>query len=90
MSYKKYENLQMNILSTTIKNLRKKNNWSQQDLSNKLELTGVYLSRSDISLIELNQRGIRDFEIIAFCYVFNITLDQLYKNSSLYKLYKNN
>lgn len=89
MSYKKYENLQMNILGQTIKNLRKKNNLSQQALSNKIELTGIYLSRSDISLIELNQRGIRDFEILAFCYVFNITLDELYNDTVLYKLCKN-
>jgi len=89
MSYKKYENTQMNIIGQNIKNLRKKHKWSQQQLCDKLELAGIYLTRSDVSLIELNQRVIRDFEIIGFCYAFDITLEELYKETQLYKMLKN-
>lgn len=89
MSYKKYENTQMNIIGNNIKNLRKKHKWSQQQLCDKLELTGIYLTRSDVSLIELNKRVIRDFEIIAFCYVFGITLEEIYEETVLYNMLKN-
>lgn len=89
MSCKRYENSQMNILGETVKLLREKKQWSQQELCNKLELTGVYLTRSDISLIETNKRGIRDFEILALSYIFNISLEELYRDTSLYKLCNN-
>lgn len=89
MSYKRYENSQMNILGETIKRFRQKKQWSQQELCNKLELVGVYLTRSDISLIELNKRVVRDFEILALSYVFNVSLEELYRDTPLYKLCNN-
>ena len=53
---------------------------SQQTLSNKLELLGVYVCRGSISRIEDYQRTVTDIELFAICEVLNINVSELICN----------
>ena len=52
---------------------------SYSDLSNKLQLLGIFLYKNDLFLIEKNRRIVRDFELIALCQVLNIDYNELSK-----------
>ncbi|MDE5830431.1 MAG: helix-turn-helix transcriptional regulator, partial [Clostridia bacterium] len=54
---------------------RLKNNLSQQDLAEKLQLLGIELTSKEISKIENNARLVQDFELFAFAKVFNVSAD---------------
>ncbi len=68
----------MNIIGKNVRKLRKENNWSQQELSVKLELLGVYVCRGSISRIEDQTRTVTDIELLALAKAFGITVDQLF------------
>lgn len=70
---------EMNIVGHNIKRLRKKNKMSQQELSNKLELLGVYVCRGSISRIEDKSRTVTDIELFAIAQVLNVSVTELYK-----------
>lgn len=67
-----------NIIGQNIKAYRTKMGYTQEQLCAKLDLYGVNLYHSDIYLIEHNKRLIRDYEILAFSKVFNISLEELF------------
>ena len=50
---------------------------SQQELSVKLELLGVYVCRGSISRIEDKSRTVTDIELYAFAEVLSIPWDEL-------------
>ena len=50
---------------------------SQQQLSNKLELLGVYVCRGSISRIEDFSRTVTDIELYAIAKVLNTSIDNL-------------
>lgn len=60
---------------------------SQRALADKLNLLGVNLYNSDISLIEQHRLFIRDYELYAICKILNITQDKLYEDAD--KFYNN-
>lgn len=70
---------EMNIVGHNIKKLRKKNKMSQQELSNKLELLGVYVCRGSVSRIEDKSRTVTDIELFAIAKVLNVTVTELFK-----------
>lgn len=72
---KKYNNISKNISGKIIKENREKQKISRIQLSNKLELLGVYLDRNEIRLIENNELMIKDFELIAIAKILNIDLN---------------
>lgn len=76
---KKYNNISKNISGKIIKENREKQKISRIQLSNKLELLGVYLDRNEIRLIENNELMIKDFELIALAKILNIDLNN-FKN----------
>ena len=51
---------------------------SQQDLSNKLELLGVYVCRGSISRIEDYSRTVTDIELFAIAQVLGVDPKELY------------
>ncbi len=51
---------------------------SQQKLSNKLELMGVYVCRGSISRIEDKSRTVTDIELFAIAEVLNVEIKDLY------------
>ena len=52
---------------------------SQQELSNKLELLGVYVCRGSISRIEDYSRTVTDIELFAIAQILGVDPMELYK-----------
>ena len=69
----------MNLIGENVKKLRKSLKMSQQELSNKLELLGVYVCRGSISRIEDCSRTVTDIELFAIAEVLGIDPKELYK-----------
>lgn len=70
---------QMNIIGNNVRKYRKLRKMSQQKLSDKLELLGVYICRGSISRIEDFSRTVTDIEIYALVQVLDISLEQLFE-----------
>ena len=68
----------MNIIGGKVKQFRKKNRMSQQKLSNKLELMGVYVCRGSVSRIEDWSRTVTDIELYALANVFGVSVDDMF------------
>lgn len=71
---------EMNIIGSNVKKYRKKLKISQQMLSNKLELLGVYVCRGSISRIEDKSRTVTDIELYAISKVLNVDITDLFKS----------
>ena len=67
-----------NLIGGNLKKLRIKLKISQQDLSNKLELLGVYICRGSISRIEDYSRTVTDIELFAIAEVLGVDPKELY------------
>ncbi|MBQ7800010.1 MAG: helix-turn-helix transcriptional regulator [Oscillospiraceae bacterium] len=67
----------MNVVGDTIKEYRHKRKMSQQALSNKLELLGVYVCRGSVSRIEDKTRTVTDIELYAIAKVLDIPWSEL-------------
>ena len=67
-----------NIVGANVRALRKKRRMSQQALSNKLELLGVYVCRGSISRIEDRSRTVTDIELFAIAEVLGVDVKELY------------
>lgn len=70
-----------NITGKRIKDARIKAGLSQQQLSDKLELSAVYVCRGSVSRIENGERAVTDIEIDAISKVLGVTLDYLFGRS---------
>ena len=68
-----------NLIGGNLKKIRTKLKISQQELSNKLELLGVYVCRGSISRIEDFSRTVTDIELFAIAEVLGIELVDLYQ-----------
>ena len=67
-----------NLIGDSLKKIRIKRGISQQMLSNKLELLGVYVCRGSISRIEDYSRTVTDIELFAIAEVLGVDLSELY------------
>lgn len=72
-----------NLTGINIREYRKLNNLSQRDLTAKLSLLGFNLDQSSLARIETQKREVYDYELLYFSKVFNIKIEDLYKNISL-------
>ena len=70
-----------NLIGENLRQLRIKLKISQQDLSNKLELLGVYICRGSISRIEDYSRTVTDIEFFAIAEALGIDPKELYQGS---------
>lgn len=68
-----------NLIGKNLKKLRIKLKISQQELSNKLELLGVYVCRGSISRIEDCSRTVTDIELFAISEVLGVDIKELYR-----------
>ena len=68
-----------NLIGGNLKKMRTKLKMSQQELSNKLELLGVYVCRGSISRIEDYSRTVTDIELFAISDVLGIDVGELYR-----------
>ena len=66
-----------NLIGDIVKKYRKAAKMSQQELSVKLELLGVYVCRGSISRIEDKSRTVTDIELYALAEVLSIPWDEL-------------
>ena len=78
------DNDKTNVVGKNIRMWRKKRKLSQQILSNKLELLGVYVCRGSISRIEDGSRTVTDIELFAFSKVLDVSIDNLFSNAEDY------
>ena len=69
-----------NLIGNNLKRLRKKAKMSQQALSNKLELEGIYVCRGSISRIEDHTRTVTDIELFAIAKILNVDASELYSD----------
>ena len=67
-----------NLIGSNVKKLRIKSKMSQQALSNKLELQGVYVCRGSVSRIEDHSRTVTDVELFAIAKVFGVDVNELF------------
>ena len=68
-----------NLIGGNLKALRTKFKMSQQQLSYKLELLGVYVCRGSVSRIEDYSRTVTDIELFAIAKVLGVEPGELYK-----------
>ena len=66
-----------NLIGENLKRLRTKLKISQQTLSNKLELLGVYICRGSISRIEDYSRTVTDIELFAIAEALGVEIKEL-------------
>ena len=71
-----------NLIGRNLKKLRTERNMSQQDLSAKLELLGVYVCRRSVSRIEDHSRTVTDIELFAIADVLRVKIDELYQKQA--------
>lgn len=71
-----------NVIGKNIKKNRELRGFTQRELSNKIALLGIDIYHSDISQIENQKLLLKDFEIIAFCKVLNVSYEQLFENTN--------
>ena len=67
-----------NLIGENLKRIRMSLKMSQQDLSNKLELLGVYICRGSVSRIEDFSRTVTDIELFAISEVLGVEINDLY------------
>ena len=76
----------LNIIGKNLRKYRKLKRISQNDICRRLDLIGVTMYISDIYEIEHGKKTVKDFEVLAFCKVLNISLEEIYLNSDEYFL----
>ena len=67
-----------NLIGGNLKRIRTRLKLSQQDVSNKLELLGVYVCRGSVSRIEDYSRTVTDIELFAIAEVLGVNPKELY------------
>lgn len=72
----------MNMIGENVRALRKKKGMSQQALSDKLELLGVYVCRGSVSRIEDKSRTVTDIELFGIAEVLGVKLEELFKTEN--------
>lgn len=68
-----------NLIGDNLKRLRAERRMSQQELSNKLELQGVYVCRGSVSRIEDCTRTVTDIELYAIARALDVEVIELLK-----------
>ena len=63
-----------NIAGARVKSIREKNGWSQADLAAKLQIEEVIVEQKAISRMELGERLITDYEILALSRILNVSV----------------
>ena len=73
-----------NIIGQNIKKFRREKKMSQPEICRQLDLLGVTMYNCDIYEIGYGKKTVKDFEVLAFCKVLGITLEELYSNTDKY------
>lgn len=73
-------NGRLNVTSKKIKELRMKNNLSLSELSTKLALMGIDISKPSLHKLETGKRILKDYELCGLAQVFHVPLEELLSN----------
>ena len=73
---------EMNLIGENVRILRKRKHMSQQTLSNKLELLGVYVCRGSVSRIEDKSRTVTDIELYGIAQVLDVGIEELFETEN--------
>ena len=68
-----------NLIGDKIKQLRTDKNWSQQKVSDQLEMLAIYICRGSISRIEDKSRTVTDIELYGLSQVFGVSIQELFE-----------
>lgn len=71
----------MNMIGDQVRRLRLQKGWSQQKISNKLEMLAIYVRRGSISRIEDRQRTVTDIELFGLANVLGVPIESLFESS---------
>lgn len=69
-----------NMIGDQVRLLRMQKGWSQQTLSNKLEMLAIYVCRGSISRIEDKQRTVTDIELYGLAQVLGTSIESLFES----------
>ncbi len=72
----------MNMVGERVRQLRIQKGWSQQTLSNKLEMLAIYVCRGSISRIEDKLRTVTDIELYGLAKVLEVPIESLFDVSA--------
>lgn len=72
-------NGKLNAIGDRIKEYRIKNNMTQKELSEKLQLYGIDLNKNSLQKVERGDRIIKEYELAVFCEVLNVSADEILK-----------
>lgn len=72
----KYNN-KLNVTSRKIKELRIKNHLSLSELSTKLALMGIDISKPSLHKLETGKRILKDYELYGLSCVFHVSVEEL-------------
>lgn len=62
-----------NICGVRVREARKRQKLSQENLAAKLQLAGVTMERDSVSRIEIGTRFVADYELLMLCKILNVT-----------------
>lgn len=68
-----------NLVGERVRQLRIEKGWSQQMLSNKLEMLAIYVCRGSISRIEDRLRTVTDIELYGLAQVLDVPMERLFE-----------
>lgn len=66
-----------NIIGPRVRAARLNNNMTQEELSIKLEILAVYITRSSISKLEQQKRIVTDVELLALSKALDVSIEWL-------------
>ena len=69
---------EMNMIGDKLRTLRTAKGWSQQTVSDKLEMLAIYVCRGSISRIEDKQRTVTDIELYGLSQVFQVPVSYFF------------
>lgn len=73
-------NGKLNAIGSRIKEYRIKNNMTQKELTEQLQLLGIDINKNSLQKIESRNRIIKEYELSAFSKIFGVSSDELLKD----------
>ncbi|EHR7860113.1 TPA: helix-turn-helix transcriptional regulator [Vibrio parahaemolyticus] len=70
--------MKQNVTGKKIREIRKSKKITQIDMIARLQLSGLDMSRSTYSKVELEIRQVRDFELIAFAKALKVDVSEFF------------
>lgn len=70
----------MNMIGSRLRTLCVERGWSQQTLSDKLEVLAIYICRGSVSRIEDKRRTVTDIELYGLSQVLGVPIESLFED----------